>query len=134
VVIISLTLILAGCLNLKQPKNKIEYYTLEYEPPAAQKRQPVTSVIQIDRFAVSPIYNTNRIIYREAILAVSITLIQENETDITKRILFQKTYPSTQPCRQKNPTALSGAMSTAMSEVSEQIMLDIYSVILSSGH
>ena len=68
----------------------------------------------------------------EALLAVSITLIQENEPDITKRILFQKTYTSTQPCRQKNPRALSEAMSTAMSEVSEQIMLDIYSVMLSS--
>ena len=202
VVIISLTLILGGCLNLKQPRNKIEYYTLEYEPPAAQKRQPISNVIRIDRFAVSPIYNTNRIIYREgsfrreayvyykwranpgdvvtyflrrdlqhsglfkavvtgdsrlesayrlegtvddflewdkknvweALLAVSITLIQENEPDITKRILFQKTYTSTQPCRQKNPRALSEAMSTAMSEVSEQIMLDIYTVILSSGH
>jgi cholesterol transport system auxiliary component len=200
-IIIFLTLILAGCLNLKQPKRKIEYYTLEYEPPAEQKRQPVSSVIRIERFAVSPIYNTNRIIYREgsfrreayvyykwranpgdvvtyflrrdlqhsglfkavvagnsrlesayrlegtvddflewdkkcgweALLVVSITLIQENEPDITKRILFQKTYTSTQPCRQKNPQALSEAMSTAMSEVSEQIMLDISSVILSSG-
>ena len=200
VFIIFLTLILAGCLNLKQPKNKIEYYTLEYEPPAEQKRRPVSSVIRIDRFTVSPIYNTNRIIYREgsfrreayvyykwranpgdvvtyflrrdlqhsglfkavvagdsrlesayrlegtvddflewdkkngweALLAVSITLIQENEPDITKKILYQKTYTSTQPCRQKNPMALSEAMSTAMSEVSKQIMLDIYSVILSS--
>jgi cholesterol transport system auxiliary component len=201
VVFIFLTLIPAGCLNLKQPKNKIEYYTLEYDPPAAQNRQAVSSVIRIDRFAVSPIYNTNRIIYREgsfrreayvyykwranpgdvvtyflrrdlqhsglfkavvaddsrlgseyrlegtvddflewdnndgweALLGVSITLIQENEADITKRILFQKTYTSTQPCRQKNPMALSEAMSTAMSEVSAQIMLDICSVILSSG-
>ena len=199
---IFLALILAGCLNLKQPRTKIEYYTLEYDPPAAQKRPPVSSALRIDRFAVSPIYNTNRIIYREgsfrreayvyykwranpgdvvtyflrrdlqhsglfkavvagdsrlasayrlegtvddflewdkkngweALLAVSITLIQENEPDITKRILFQKTYTSTQPCHQKNPMALSEAMSTAMSEVSEQIMLDIYSVILSSGH
>ena len=202
VFIIFLALILAGCLNLKQPNNKIEYYTLEYDPPSEQKRQPVSSALRIDRFAVSPIYNTNRIIYREgsfrreayvyykwranpgdvvtyflrrdllhsglfkavvaddsrletayrlegtiddflewdkkngweALLAVSITLIQENEPDITKRILFQKTYTSNQPCRQKNPMALSEAMSTAMSEVSEQIMLDIYSVILSSGH
>ena len=199
---IFLSLILAGCLNLKQPKNKIEYYTLEYDPPAEQTRPPVSSALRIDRFAVSPIYNTNRIIYREgsfrreayvyykwranpgdvvtyflrrdlqhsglfkavvagdsrleseytlegtvddflewdkkngweALLAISITLIQENEPDITKRILFQKTYTSIQPCRQKNPMALSEAMSTALSEVSEQIILDIYSVILSSGH
>jgi cholesterol transport system auxiliary component len=201
VVIIFLTLILAGCLNLKQPRNKIEYYTLEYEPPAVQKRPPVSSAVRIDRFAVSPIYDTNRIIYRdgsfkreayvyykwranpgdvvtyflrrdmqqsglfkavltgeshlgsgfrlegsvdeflewdkpngwEALLSVSITLIQENEPDISKKILSQKTYTSTQPCREKIPIALAEAMSLAMSEISGQIMLDIYTVILSTG-
>ena len=199
--IICLTFPLAGCLDLKQSRNKTEYYTLEYDPPVPQKRPSVSGAIRVDRFAVSPIYNTNRIIYRdgsfkraayvyykwrtnpgdvvtyflrrdmqqsglfkavvtgdshlgsvfrlegsvdeflesdqqngwEALLSVSITLIQENEPDISKKILSQKTYTSTQPCRKKTPMALAEAMSLAMSEISGQIMLDIYTVILSTA-
>ena len=197
--VICLTLSLGACLNLKQPRNKIEYYTLEYDPPVPQNRQPLSDAIRVDQFAVSPIYNTNRIIYRdgsfkreayvyykwrakpgdvvtyflrrdmrqsglfkavvsrdsrllsayilegtvdeflewdkkngwEALLSVSITFMHENEPDISKKILFQKTYHTTQPCRQKNPKALAEAMSLAMSEISEQIILDIYTFIQS---
>ena len=199
--IICLTLPLAACLDLKQPRNKIEYYTLEYDPPVPDRREPISEPIRVNQFTVSPIYNTNRIIYREglfkreayvyhkwranpgnvvtyllrrdlqqsgwfeavvssdsrlpsaydlegsvdeflewnkengweAFLSLSITLMQENEPDISKKILFQKTYFSTQPCRQKNPGALAEAMSLAMSEISAQIMLDIYTSILSTG-
>ena len=197
--VICLTLSLGACLNLKQPRNKIEYYTLEYDAPVPQNRQPLSDAIRVDQFAVSPIYNTNRIIYRdgsfkreayvyykwrakpgdvvtyflrrdmrqsglfkavvsrdsrllsayilegtvdeflewdkkngwEALLSVSITFMHENEPDISKKILFQKTYHTTQPCRQKNPKALAEAMSLAMSEISEQIILDIYTFIQS---
>ena len=65
----------------------------------------------------------------EAFLSLSITLIHENEPDISKKILFQKTYQITKPCRQKNPRALAEAMSLAMSEISEQIIFDIYAFI-----
>ncbi len=69
----------------------------------------------------------------EAYLSLSVTLMQENEPDISKKILFQKSYFSSKPCRQKNPGALAEAMSLAMSEISTQIMLDIYKTILSTG-
>ena len=69
----------------------------------------------------------------EALLSVSITFMHENEPDISKKILFQKTYHATKPCRQKNPKALAEAMSLAMSEISEQIILDIYTIIQSNG-
>jgi len=198
--IICITFPLGACLNLKQPGNKTEHYSLEYDPPARQNRPSVSHAITVDQFAVSPIYNTHRIIYREgsfkreayvyykwranpgdivtyflrrdmqqsglfkavvsrnsrlqpahrlegtideflewdkkngweALLSVSITFMQENEPDISKKILFQKSYSSTQPCRQKNPMALAEAMSLAMSEVSAQIILDIYTFILST--
>ncbi len=199
--ILCLTLNLAACLDLKQPRNKIDYYTLEYDPPAPDHHPPISKSIRVNQFSVSPIYNTNRIIYREglykreayvyhkwranpadvvtyllrrdlqqsglfkavvsresrlpsayvlegsvdeflewskktvweAYLSVSVTLMQENEPDISKKILFQKSYFSSQPCRQKNPGALAEAMSLAMSEISAQIMLDIYKAILSTG-
>ena len=200
--IICLALASAACVDLKQPRTKIEYYTLEYDPPVPDHHPPVSEPIRVNQFAVSPIYNTNRIIYREglfkreayvyhkwranpadvvtyllrrdlqqsglfkavvsresrlppayvlegsvdeilewnkksgweAFLSLSITLMQENEPDISKKILFQKTYFSNKPCRQKNPGALAEAMSSAMSEISAQIMLDIYKAILSTGN
>ena len=189
-----LTLPLAACLNLKQPKNKIEYYTLEYDPPAVGNHQPLPHVIRVQRFSVSPIYNSNRIIYRdksykrqaytyykwqanpakfvtyylsrdlqesglfkavlpahgrfapaflvegtvndflerdgenpwEAVLSVSIVFMDEKETDISRKILFQKTYRTEKPCRQRNPRALAAAMSLAMSEISGKIINDLY--------
>ena len=69
----------------------------------------------------------------EAFLSLSVILMQENEPDISKKILFQKTYFSNKPCRQKNPGALAEAMSSAMSEISKQIIIDIYQAILSTG-
>ena len=187
-------LLCGGCLDLKQPKNKVEYYTLEYDPPAAGNRQSLPLVIKVEPFTVSPIYNTNRIIYRDtsfkreayvyykwwanpgdfvthflkrdmqksglfeavlsreskfassymlegtvdefleydtenhwdAVLSVSIALIAENETDVSQAVLFQKPYRTRKPCRQKHPRALAEAMSLAMSEVSEAIIMDIY--------
>ena len=68
----------------------------------------------------------------EALLSISITFMHENEPDVSKKILFQKTYHTTKPCRQKNPKALAEAMSLAMSEISEQIILDIYTFIQST--
>ena len=201
VLLLFLSLTLAACLDLKQPRNKIEYYTLEYDPPVPDHHPPLSQPIRVNPFAVSPIYNTNRIIYqegwfkreayvyhkwrvnpghmvtyllrrdlqqsglfkaivlgnnrlppafvldgsvdeflernkensREAFLSLSITLMQTNESDINKKILFQKTYFSTRPYRQKNPGALAEAMSLAMSEISAQIILDIYTTILSAG-
>ena len=198
--IIFLTLGPAACLDLKQPRNKIDYYTLEYDPPAPGNQPLLSAPIRVNQFSVSPIYNTNRIIYREgffkreayvyhkwranpadvvtyllrrdlqqsglfkaavsresrlpsayvlegsvdeflewnkktgweAFLSLSIVLMQENEPDISKKILFQKTYFSNKPCRQKNPGALAEAMSSAMSEISAHIMLDIYKAILST--
>jgi cholesterol transport system auxiliary component len=62
----------------------------------------------------------------EAILSVSVAVIDEKEPDISKKILFQKTYRSTKPCRQKNPRSLAQAMSQAMSEISENIIDDSY--------
>jgi len=183
-----------ACLNLKQPSNKIEFYTLEYDPPPLDKLKTLPCVIRLERFSVAPEYNSDRIIYRdtsfkrdsyvyfrwranpgdlvssflsrdikqsgffkavlpydsrlpssyllegsvdeffewdaeekwEAVLSVSITFMAENEPDINKRILFQKNYQVREPCEKKNPQALAGAMSRAMSTVSRQIIEALY--------
>jgi ABC-type uncharacterized transport system auxiliary subunit len=192
--IIGLALLLGACLDLKQPRNKIEYYSLEYDPPRMPALEPVTGVIKVELFSVAPIYNTTKIIYRgqsyrrasytyhkwqanpgefasyflardmqqshlfkavlnrdsclahsyvlegsvdeflesdsengwQAVLALSIVLMAPEEPDVTQKILFQKTYRSIMPCRQKNPGALAEAMSLAMSEASTKIINDVY--------
>ncbi len=63
----------------------------------------------------------------EAVLTISITLMAENEPDISKRVIFQKTYGKKEPCKQKNPVALAEAMSQAMADISEKITRDVYS-------
>ena len=189
------TLLLAACLNLNQPKNKIEYYTLEYDaPPIVGNHQSLLSIIRVQPFTISPIYNSNRIIYRdqsykrqayayhkwranpaqlvtyflsrdlkasglfkavfpgdsriapayliegtvddflevdrdntwEAMLTVTIVLVDEKQTDVSRKIRFQKTYHTSRPCEQKNPRALAAAMSLAMSELSGNIIEDLY--------
>lgn len=65
ILLVGFSLLLGACLNLKQPSNKIEFYTLEYDPPQISGLTPLPLVIRMERFSVAPIYNTNRIIYRD---------------------------------------------------------------------
>jgi ABC-type uncharacterized transport system auxiliary subunit len=65
ILLIGLTLLLSACLDLKQPSNKIDYYSLEYDPPRMRGFQPVAEVIKVEQFSVAPIYNTHKIIYRD---------------------------------------------------------------------
>ena len=190
----SLPIFLGACVNLKQPVNKIEYYTLEYPPPQMEILNPLPHVIQMDRFTVAPPYNTTQIIYRDqsfkrnayvyyrwqtnpgatvtmllnrdiknsglfkavldhssrflssymiegtvdeffewdtqnewkAILAVSIILTEKNNNEFKNKILFQKTYRKTEICQQKKPKAVAKAMSKALSEISNEMIKDVY--------
>jgi hypothetical protein len=63
ILLIGPALLLSACLDLKQPSNKIDYYSLEYDPPRIRGFQPVAEVIKIEQFSVAPIYNTHKIIY-----------------------------------------------------------------------
>jgi len=60
------TLLLSACASVGQPGKKIEYYTLEYDPPIlADRREKVPLTLKVGRFHVSPLYNSNKIIYRD---------------------------------------------------------------------
>jgi ABC-type uncharacterized transport system auxiliary subunit len=65
----------------------------------------------------------------KAALAVTVTLMAEDEPDISKRILFQRAYRTREVCKQKNPGALAEAMSRAMAKVSGEIIRDIYDAL-----
>jgi ABC-type uncharacterized transport system auxiliary subunit len=62
---LSLPILFGACVSLKQPVNKIEYYTLEYPSPQIKTLHPLPYVIRMDRFTVAPPYNTSQIIYRD---------------------------------------------------------------------
>lgn len=60
-----LILILSGCSFSPGPPEPIYYYTLDY-PPAPMGNSPVLPVaIRIDRFSVSPPFDTQRMIYAD---------------------------------------------------------------------
>lgn len=192
---------ICACFNLKQPKVKIQFYTLEYASPRIADLKPLPVVLKVDRFSVAPVYNTNRIIYQdrsfkrdeyfyhkwrsnpgdlvtyflsrdirqsglfkavlpydsrfpisytlegsvdqflernmddnwEAVLCVSITLMAGNEPDVSKMVVFQKTYCATKACKRKNPGALAEAMSQAMKEISEKVIDDVYFYLKVTG-
>lgn len=184
-----------ACVGLKQPSKRIEYYTLEYDPPRKIGiLEPFPLVIRIEHFGIAPTYNTNHIVYRDrafkrntytyhqwsdnpgdmvthflyrdlkqsglfktvclpdsgapfshmlegsvdeffqwdaeenlrAVLFVSINLLEKNEKDARKKVLFQGTYSTSKPCKQKGPGAVAEAMSEAMKEVSGKIIEDLY--------
>ncbi len=186
-----------GCYNFKQPRNRVEHYTLEYASPVIPNLKPLPASLKVERFTVAPDYNTRRIIYRDgsfkrneyfyhkwranpgdmvasyltrdiknsglfkavlphgtdfpfsyvlegsvdefvewdeaqkwnAVLAVTITLMAAHEPDVAKRVLFQRTYHSVKPFKEKNPQGLTEAMSQAMADISAEIIQDVYAAL-----
>ncbi len=198
---LSVFFLAGGCVNFKQPRDRLQHYTLEYTSPEMKDIKPLPVSLKVERFSVAPAYNTNRIIYRDAsfkrdeyfyhkwranpgdlvtyflsrdirnsglfkavlpqgsdfpfssvlegsvdefvewdapggwnaVLALTVTLMAANEPDVSKRILFQKTYRVEKPFTEKNPQGLAQAMSLAMGDISTNIIRDIYSVLKNRG-
>lgn len=192
--VLCLFCVLSSCLDFKQERMKIDYYTLEYDPPGIGSHELLPAVVRIEPFRVAPLYDTNRMIYREglfkrdayvyhrwrvnpgdlityylrrdlresgifkgvlpqesrspsthvvegsveefyerdqetdgeAVLNITITLMKSQEPDISKRIVFQRTYGSTKALGQRSPQALAVAMSQSMAAVSKEIIRDIF--------
>jgi ABC-type uncharacterized transport system auxiliary subunit len=186
-----------SCANLSQPSPRIDYFTLEYEPPPAKGLGSLPWVIKVERFSAAPFHNSAQILYRdrsygrtaythdrwrstppdlvtyflardlkhsgifkavlpydtgqacshvlegsvdeflewdledswEAVLTFNATLMVAREPDISKRVLFQKTYHGKRPCRQKNPRALAEAMSQVMADLSAEVIRDVHGAL-----
>ena len=65
----------------------------------------------------------------DAVLGLNITLVVLKEPDVSKRILFQKSYRVTRRCKEEHPRGLAETTSLAMQEVSEKIIRDVYTVL-----
>jgi cholesterol transport system auxiliary component len=62
----------------------------------------------------------------QASLVLNITLLDTSQTEITKRVLFQKTYRAAEPMTEKTPAGLAQAMSRALAQISQRIITDVY--------
>lgn len=66
IILIIFSLAVSGCISLKQPNTKFEYYTLEYDalsPDTSPVPDRKPAILKIKYFSAAPIYNTDRIIY-----------------------------------------------------------------------
>lgn len=68
----------------------------------------------------------------EAVLAVSLTLASNRSEDAGRRILMQRRYSASLPCRSRTPQAVAEAMSEAMADVSQRALGDIYTTLSSA--
>lgn len=64
-IMMAVPLVLAGCFGSSTPRDRVRYYTLEYNPPAFKDLVLKPCVIKIQRFSINPIYNTTRIVYQD---------------------------------------------------------------------
>jgi ABC-type uncharacterized transport system auxiliary subunit len=63
-IITVLIVVMGGCINLKHAPLEIHYYTIEYDPPQALTAEPLPYVVKIEQFQTSPLYDSNRIIFK----------------------------------------------------------------------
>ena len=66
IIVTSLTilLLLSGCIDMKNPAPKTDFYTFEYPPPENPHAITTPYIVKIDTFGVSPVYDDNRFLYR----------------------------------------------------------------------
>lgn len=69
---------------------------------------------------------------RNAALSLTATLLDLRQKEITKRVVFQKTYRSVEPIEKPTARGLAKGMSRAMKKVSEFLIADIHNKILNS--
>lgn len=88
---------------------------------------PLTS--HLLRGTIDELYEQDTDNQWNAVISLSIILINKNATDTNKQFIFQKNYKKIYPLDQKNPKGLTRALSLAISEISSLIIADIYNVL-----
>ena len=63
---------------------------------------------------------------RKALLGITITLLDMSQKEITKRIIFQKSYRITEAIEERKPPGLVKGMSRAMEKFSGQLIQDLH--------
>jgi uncharacterized lipoprotein YmbA len=60
----------------------------------------------------------------QAVLGLTVTLLDVSQTELPQRVVFQKNYREVEPMPEKTPQGLAQAMSRAMARLSARIMTD----------
>ena len=64
VIVFLMLILLGGCIDMKRPAPKTDFYTFEYPPPENTHAIATPCILKIETFAVSPVYDDNRFLYR----------------------------------------------------------------------
>jgi ABC-type uncharacterized transport system auxiliary subunit len=62
----------------------------------------------------------------KAALTLNATLLDVSQKEITKRVVFQRSYRAVEPLPEQTPNGLAQGMSRAMGTISAQIIADVY--------
>lgn len=62
-------------------------------------------------------------------LSLNITLLDTDQENIADRVMFQRSYQTQEPMVTKTPQGLATALSTAMQQLSRQIIDDVYRAV-----
>jgi ABC-type uncharacterized transport system auxiliary subunit len=62
----------------------------------------------------------------QAVLALTVTLLDTTKEEVPQRVVFQKNYRAEEPMPEKTPQGLAQGMSRAMETLSARIMADIH--------
>jgi ABC-type uncharacterized transport system auxiliary subunit len=66
-----------------------------------------------------------------ALLSLNVALIDTSQTEITKRLVFQKNYRRAEPMKEQAPRSLAQGISAAMKKLSDEIAGDVYDSVRS---
>jgi ABC-type uncharacterized transport system auxiliary subunit len=64
VIFFATLILLSGCIDMKNPAPKTNFYTFEYPPPENTHAITTPYIVKIETFRVSPVYDDNRFLYR----------------------------------------------------------------------
>jgi ABC-type uncharacterized transport system auxiliary subunit len=68
---------------------------------------------------------------RKALLTIYVTLLDLNQMDITKKIVFQKSFSHAAPCKENSAEGLAMGLSESLERLSGQIISDVYHAVKS---
>ena len=64
VILFFVLILLSGCIDMKNPSPKTDFYTFEYPTPDNRHAISTPYILKIETFGVSPVYDDNRFLYR----------------------------------------------------------------------
>ena len=65
----------------------------------------------------------------QASLLLNVTLLDTDQENIADKVMFQRSYQTQEPMLSKTPEGLAAAMSSAMQQLSRQIIDDVYRAV-----